>query len=287
MSLNYEKLLAHRPPEVAVSYGKRDCIVYALGIGLGMDPVDPGQLKFVYERDLVAFPTMAAVLGWMGPLRDPEFGIDNRMIVHADLKVTLHRPLQAEGMLTARSRIRDVIDKGPGNAAIIQSTRELLAADGTPVATIDSSSMARKHGGFGGKATSPEPAPIPDRAPDLTCDLATPPNLAALYRLNGDANPLHIDPALAKQAGFARPILHGAATFGIAAHAVLRTVADYDPSRLASIEARFARPVFPGDTLRTEMWRDGANVAFRCRVVERDGRASDEVVVNNGRAVVR
>ena len=282
MALNYEKLMAYRPADVPVSYGKRDCILYALGIGLGMDPVSPGELKFVYERGLVAFPTMAAVLGWMGRLTDPQFGVDERMVVHGDLKVTLHRPLPVEATLTGRSRIKDVIDKGAGNAAIIQVVRDLLAEDGTPVATVDSSTFARKHGGFGGKPTAPEPAPIPDRAPELSCDLPTPPNLAILYRLNGDENPLHIDPERAKAAGFPRPILHGAATFGIAAHAVLRTVADYDPARLASIEARFARPVFPGETIRTEMWRDGATVAFRCRVVERD-----EVVVNNGRAVLR
>jgi acyl dehydratase len=282
MALNYEKLIAYRPADVPVSYGKRDCILYALGIGLGMDPLASGELKFVYERDLAAFPTMASVLGWMGRLTDPAFGIDHRLVVHADLKVTLHRPLRAEGKLIGRSRIRDVIDKGAGNAAIIQVTRELLAEDGTAVATVDSSTMARQHGGFGGKATAPEPAPIPERAPELICDLPTPPNLALLYRLNGDDNPLHVDPERAKAAGFPRPILHGAATFGIAAHAVLRTAADYDPARLAGIEARFARPVFPGDTIRTEMWRDGATVSFRCRVVARD-----EIVVNNGRAVLR
>jgi acyl dehydratase len=282
MALNYEKLMVYRPADVPASYGKRDCILYALGIGLGMDPVHPGELKFVYERDLQAFPTMAAVLGWMGRLTDPEFGIDERMVVHGDLKVTLHRPLQPEGKLIGRSRIRDVIDKGPGNAAIIQTVRDLIGEDGTVVATVESSTFARKHGGFGGKPDAPEPAPIPDRAPELTCDLPTPPNLALLYRLNGDENPLHIDPERAKVAGFPRPILHGAATFGVAAHAVLRCAADYDPARLLSIEARFAKPVFPGETIRTEMWRDGGRIAFRCRVVERD-----EVIVNNGRAILR
>ena len=282
MPLNYEKLMAYRPADVPARYGKRDCILYALGIGLGMDPVHPGELKFVYERDLQAFPTMAAVLGWMGRLTDPQFGIDERMIVHGDLKVTLHRPLQAEGKLIGRSRIRDVIDKGPGNAAIIQTVRDLVGDDGTVVATVESGTFARKHGGFGGKPDAPAPAAIPDRAPELTCDLTTPPNLALLYRLNGDENPLHIDPERAEAAGFPRPILHGAATFGIAAHAVLRCAADYDPARLLSIEARFAKPVFPGETIRTELWRDGGRIAFRCRVVERD-----EVVVNNGRAVLR
>ena len=112
-------------------------------------------------------------------------------------------------------------------------------------------------------------------------DLPTPPNLALLYRLNGDENPLHADPERAKVAGFDRPILHGAASFGVAAHAVLRTVADYRPERLASIEARFSKPVFPGETIRTEMWRDGSVVSFRARVVERD-----VIALNNGRAEV-
>ena len=259
MGLNYERIMAYRPADIAVSYGARDCILYALGIGLGMDPLDPGALKFVYERaGLEAFPTMAVVLGWPGRMTDPAFGVDERLVVAGDLKVVLHRPLAAEAQLVSRPRIREVIDKGPGNAAIILNTRDLVAADGTPVATVDSSTFARKHGGFGGKVTeTPVPPAVPQRAPEKICDLPTPPNLALLYRLNGDENPLHADPERAKVAGFDRPILHGAASFGIAAHAVLRTVADYRPQRLASIEARFSRPVFPGDTIRTEMWRDG------------------------------
>jgi acyl dehydratase len=114
------------------------------------------------------------------------------------------------------------------------------------------------------------------------CDLPTPPNLALLYRLNGDENPLHADPERAKVAGFDRPILHGAASFGIAAHAILRTVADYRPERLASIEARFSKPVFPGETIRTEMWVEGDRVSFQCRVVARDA-----IVLSNGLMTLR
>ena len=284
MGLNYERIMAYRPADIAVSYGPRDCILYALGIGLGMNPLDRGELKFVYERfGLEAFPTMAVVLGWPGRMTDPAFGVDEKLVVAGDLRVILHRPLAPEAKLVSRPRIREVIDKGPGNAAIILNTRDLTAPDGTLVATVDSSTFARKHGGFGGKVTeTPPPPAVPQTPPQIVCDLPTPLNLALLYRLTGDENPLHADPERAKVAGFDRPILHGAASFGIAAHAVLRTCAEYEPARLASIEARFARPVYPGDTIRTEMWRDGANVAFRCRV-----DARDEVVVNNGRAVLR
>jgi len=284
MALNYERLMAYRPADIAVHYGARECILYALGIGLGMDPLDPGQLKFVYERaGLAAFPTMGVVLGWPGRLTDPAFGVDERLVVAGDLKVVLHRPLPPEGRLTSRPRIREVIDKGAGNAAIILNTRDLVGADGAPVATVDSSTFARKHGGFGGKVTeTPAPHAVPTTSPDQVCDLPTPPNLALLYRLNGDENPLHADPQRAEVAGFERPILHGAASFGIAAHAVLRTVAGYQPERLAAIEARFSKPVFPGETIRTEMWVAGGRISFQCRVVGRN-----DVVLSNGLAVLR
>jgi acyl dehydratase len=284
MGLNYERIMAYRPADIAVSYGERESILYALGIGIGMDPMDPGALKFVYERaGLQAFPTMAVVLGWPGRMTDPAFGIDEKLVVAGDLKVVLHRPLAAQARLTSRPRVKEVIDKGPGGAAIVLNTRDLIAEDGTPVATVDSSTFARKHGGFGGKVTeTPTPPAVPQTAPEKICDLPTPPNLALLYRLNGDENPLHADPERATVAGFERPILHGAASFGIAAHAVLRSVADYRPERLASIEARFSKPVFPGDTIRTEMWPQGERVAFQCRVLGRN-----DIVLSNGLAVLR
>jgi acyl dehydratase len=284
MALNYERIMAHRPADIAVEYGERECILYALGIGIGMEPVDAGDLKFVYERaGLAAFPTMAVVLGWPGRMTDPAFGIDERLVVAGDLRVVLHRPLAPKAKLVSRPRVREVIDKGPGNAAIILNTRDLLGEDGTRVATVDSSTFARKHGGFGGKVTeSPPQHAVPETAPQVVCDLPTPPNLALLYRLSGDENPLHADPERAKVAGFDRPILHGAASFGIAAHAILRTVADDRPERLAAIEARFSRPVFPGDTIRTEMWRHGDEVSFQCRVPARDG-----IVLSNGLARLR
>src|SRR5262249_5069080 len=200
-----------------------------------------------------------------------------------DLKVVLHRPLAPKASLVSRPRVKEVIDKGPGNAAIIQATRDLIGEDGAPVATVDSSAFARKHGGFRGQATEP---PVPHGGAQATRekigDRPTPPNLALLYRLNGDENPLHADPQRAKDAGFERPILHGAASFGIAARAILREYADYRPERLKSIEARFSRPVFPGDTIRTEMWREGERISFQCRVVSRN-----DLVLSNGLAMLR
>ena len=132
------------------------------------------------------------------------------------------------------------------------------------------------------RANSPPLHKLPERAPDLVCDLATRPEAALIYRLSADRNPLHVDPEVAKAAGFPRPILHGLGTFGVVGHALLKSLCGYDPDRLASIAGRFSAPVFPGETIRTEMWRDGAVVSFRALVPERN-----VVAMNNGRAEVR
>jgi acyl dehydratase len=155
-------------------------------------------------------------------------------------------------------------------------------ATGERIATATQTTFCRGDGGFGGPPREAPPVhAIPERPPDHVCDLTTRPETALIYRLSGDPNPLHVDPAVAKAAGFPRPILHGLATFGIAGHAILKTVCGYDPARLTAIAGRFSAPVFPGDTIRTELWRDGAVVSFRARVVERD-----VVALNNGRAEV-
>jgi hypothetical protein len=203
MPLNYERIMAYRPADQAVSYGPRDCIIYALGIGIGMDPMDQGQLKFVYEKNLTAFPTLAAVLGRLTGLDDPAFGVDPRMTVAAALKVVLHEPLATTAELLSRPRVREVIDKGPNSAAIIEITRELRTGDGRLVATVDNSNLARKHGGFGGKVTEvTAPHQVPATPPHRVIELPTPPNLALLYRLTGDMNPLHVDPEHARAVGF-------------------------------------------------------------------------------------
>ena len=282
MPLDYQRIMAYRPADIPIDYGPRDCIIYALGIGIGMDPMDWGQLKFVYEKELTAFPSMGVILGRHGPLLRPEFGVDQRMMVAAALRLVLHEPLAVAGKLTARPRVREVIDKGPDSAAIIEMTRDLLGPDGRLVATVDNSTLVRKHGGFGGKMREiAPPHEVPTHAPDAVVELVTPPNLALVYRLNGDENPLHADPDRARSVGFPRPILHGAATFGIASHAVVRHIG-YRAEDLASIEARFVRPVYPGDTLRTELWRSGNRISFQCSALGRDG-----LVLNNGLATLR
>ena len=280
--INYEKLKAYDTGDVQVQYGPRDCIIYSLGIGVGLDPMDKEQIRFVYERGLEAFPTMAGVIGWVGRSlsTNPEFGVDEKRVVAAEQRIVLHRALKTEDSLVSRTRVKEVIDKGEGGGAIIQAERRLTDKSGALVATIETSTFARGQGGFGGPVTeSPAVHKLPEGEPELTCDLPTAPNQAILYRLSGDENPLHVDPERAKVAGFPKPILHGLGTYGVAAHAILRTVAKYDTARFKSMEARFVKPVFPGDTIRTEMWIKGEDVSFRCRVVERN-----EIVLGNGLA---
>jgi len=282
MAIDYEKLLNWPVPEVVHTYTKRDVMLYALGIGLGGDPVDRGQLRYVYELDLVAMPSMAVVLGYPGFwVKDPGTGVDWKRVVHGEQSLRILKPLPIEGTVVGKTKVEAIIDKGAGKGAIIYARRDISdQASGEVLATVSMSTFCRGDGGFGGPTgPSPKPHAPPERPPDLSCDLATIQQAALLYRLNGDYNPLHADPEVAKAAGFDRPILHGLCTFGVATHAILRSCCDYDPHALHAIDARFSAPVYPGETIRTEIWREADGVSFRARAVERD-----VVVLNNGRA---
>ena len=268
--IDANRILQFDPGELDASYDAQACMRYALSIGIGMQPTDALELAFVFERGLLAFPTMPSVLGWPGRLTDPAYGIDHRMVVASDLDVELLRPLQTAEQLTTRPRVAHVIDRGAGEAAIIGFERTLRTADGTAVAIVRNHIIARGQGGFGGSPEGLErPHALPDLPPDRNCDLRTPPNLALLFRLHGDTNPIHVDPVLASKAGFPAPLLHGAASFGVAAYALVRTVLGGDPRRFRRLRARFGKPFFPGETLRTEMWLRGDEVSFRCLSVER------------------
>jgi acyl dehydratase len=283
MAIVYDKLMALQIPPAEESYAPKDCMLYALGVGLGHDPTNEDELAFVYEKNLKVLPTMATVLGYGGSwVRNT--GIDYVKVVNGEQGFTLHRPLKGQGILVGRTRILEVIDKGAGKGALILYERKVTdKATGELIATITGTAFCRGDGGFGGPPReAPAPHPLPTRAPDAICDFGTRPEAALIYRLSGDYNPLHAEPAFAKAAGFDRPILHGLGTFGVSGHALLKTMCGYDPARLISFSCRFSAPVFPGETIRTEMWRDGDVVSFRARVVERD-----LIAINNGRAEVR
>ena len=282
MTVVYEKLLALDIPEVVQTYAEKDAILYALGLGLGHDPLNADELPFVYEKSIKLLPTFAVVLGWPGFwARDLDTGIDWVKLVAGEQGLVLHRPLAPRGTVIGKTRVTEIIDKGLGKGALVYSERVVVdKASGERIATATQTTFCRGDGGFGGPPREAPPVhAIPERAPDHVCDLPTRPETALIYRLSGDPNPLHVDPAVAKAAGFPRPILHGLATFGIAGHAILKSLCGYDPARLTAIAGRFSAPVFPGETIRTELWCDVAEVSFRARVIERD-----VIALNNGRA---
>lgn len=285
MSLDYERIKNWSFADIRHEYGKRDCILYALGIGLGSDPVDPSQLQFVYEKNLLAFPTMSSILCYPGFwMQDPATGIDWVRLVHGEQRSVWHKPLKTEAVLTGKTHISHVIDKGADKGALVIAERNMYDEDNALVATIRQSTFCRADGGFGQGDAAPEPLPrVPQRAVDIAFEVKTAPNSAILYRLNADPNPLHIDPEIARAAGFERPILHGLCTYGHAARAILHTCCDEDPGRLYRFDARFSAPVYPGDTLACEIWREGTKaVHFQVRAKERD-----VVVLSNGYAELR
>jgi acyl dehydratase len=272
-------------PDIVHHYTERDTMLYALGLGFGADPMDRGALRFVYEKDLQAVPTMATVMGSPGIWwRDPKTGADFVKLVHGEQDVRLLRPLAPQGTLVARNRVLSLTDKGAGKGALAVVLRSLIdAASGETVAESRNATFLRGDGGFseasGISDPGPEPLPrVPARLADLEASFGTRTEAALIYRLSGDVNPLHVDPDVAAKAGFERPILHGLCTYGMAARAVIERVLGCEAVRLKRLAVRFTSPVWPGETVRYELWRESdALLRLRASV---DARQT--VVLDNG-----
>ena len=209
-------------------------------------------------------------------------GINYVKMLHATQAVTFDRPVPVDGKVLVDSRVTDAFDKGERGALIMTETVIRDEKSGERIARMDVGIIARADGGFGGPTEgAPEPHPLPDRAPDISLDFPTQPIQALLYRLCRDRNPMHVDPKVAATGGFHQPVLHGLCTYGMACRAVLITYADYDPARIRSHDARFASPVFPGDMVTFDLWRDGDTVSFAGRV-----KARNVTVITNGKTVI-
>ena len=270
MPMRPDLILAHRFPEIRHEYTARDAILYALGAGLGRDPVAPDDLVFLWEENLAVLPTFAATLCTPGLwLRAPEFGIDFGKLVHAEQAATFHAPLPAAAETVGSARVALLADRGPGRGAVVALEREIRdAASGTLYCTLRQTLFLRGDGGFGGPS-APNPASIvPERQPDTRAEFAVDPRAALIYRLSGDPNPLHIDPEAARRAGFDRPILHGLASYAIAGIAVSRACG-FSPIRIAGLQCRFSSVVFPGDQLEFRIWRRDGVAVFQGFVGER------------------
>jgi len=280
MPFTERSLKAYPIPEVEHRITAHDCMLYSLSVGMGEDPMDPGQLRYVYEDHLVANPLMANVLAYPGFwMKAPETGVDWHHVLHGEQYFELHRPLPVSATLVGRTRVIGINDRGEGKGAFVYSRREVTdQATGEAVCTIEQTTVCRADGGCGGSDPAPRtPHATPERPADSICDIPISPRAALLYRLNGDRNPLHADPEVARKAGYPQPILHGLCTLGHAGHAILKTACGYDAARLKSMAVRFTSPVFPGETLRTEIWHEDGGVFYRSRALERD-----LVVLGNG-----
>lgn len=283
MALNYDNLIASSVSNLQLSYGDAETMLYAQSVGFGRDPVDMKELSFVYEQGqpLRTVPSMASVL--VPDMFPPDLGWDFAHVLHAEQRLTLHRPLPPAADLLVSKRIVDVFDRGPKHGAVILFEADgRLAKDDTAMFSLGMTVIARGDGGFGGRpGAGPPPHRAPRRDPDLSCDSSTRIDQSLLFRLNGDRNPLHADPRVAESAGFPVPILHGLCTYGIACRAILQTICDYDYTLINGFDARFSAPVIPGDTIRTNMWQDGNIVSFQCIALERDA-----IVLRNGKCTL-
>jgi len=278
MAINPEVLLTYKVEDVRQQYTGKDSAFYALSVGMGRDPLNERRLVFVDpakgEGQLV-LPSMALVIGYPGFwMVRPDTTVDPTRILHGSQSVEWHRPLPPAGEVIGRTRVTRVIDRGK-HGMVVSERKIIDAATEEPYATLTQVHVLLGQGGFGGDTEAlPAPHQSPAGEPYWTVDVPTTRDQALFYRLNGDLFELHSDPQMARKAGFQRPILHGMCVAGIATQVLMGLHANDDPSRLKGLDLRFSSPVYPGDTIRIEAWKDGA---FQARCVERD-----ELVLSSG-----
>lgn len=279
MPIDIEKLMSFEIPVGRQVVTPEAIALYALSVGVGRDPLNGDQLDYVDPlRGPVVMPSMVLTMAhpgfWMA---DPRSGVDAGAVLHASQSFAILGELPRSGMVKSHSRVTEVFDKGAGGAALICAVTDLHDQSDRAFARLERVTFVRNGGGFGGRPAPARPREtVPDTAPDHVVDLGTDPYQALIYRLNGDLNPLHSDPAVAARAGFAMPILHGLCTMGVVTHALLAARAGYRSEALRSLRLRFCSPVFPGETIRTEIWKSGR---FRALVPARE-----TVVVDDGSA---
>ncbi|MGQ0824431.1 MAG: MaoC/PaaZ C-terminal domain-containing protein [Actinomycetota bacterium] len=264
------------------SWDHKDALLYALGVGAGQTDPTGFELEFTTENSQDTpqrvLPTFPVIVG-MGAGRMPSFGDFNwAMLVHGEQAIEVFGPIPAEGTVVSTTRIVGIYDKGSGALAVME-TESKYKDTGAPAFNVRFGAFVRGEGGFGdsrGDALPTRPK-VPERAPDAETTYGTRSDQALLYRLSGDRNPLHSDPAFAKLAGFPKPILHGLCTYGFTGRALLYTLCGSDAAKFRAMDARFSKPVMPGDTLTVKMWNEGSGEAL-FQTVTQDGT----VVIDGG-----
>lgn len=264
---------------------EKDAILYALGLGCASDGPLGKDLDFVYEKRLRPLPTILATFGRGGAwTRNPALGLHWQHILHAGQSLQIHEPVPLCTPLICETSVEDIVDKGADRGCFISFRKAVMTEQGRKaIATAGVTIFLPKDGGFGGKSSpSPPRLEMPQRKPDHQIETVTGANQALIYRLSGDLNPLHVDPEVARLSGVDTPILHGLCTYGIAGTAIVRSLCDYQPTRLRLIDVRFTAPVFPGETIVTEIWQtEDGHIRFRCIAKERQ-----KVVIDDGAAII-
>ncbi|MBF6160124.1 MaoC family dehydratase N-terminal domain-containing protein [Nocardia cyriacigeorgica] len=260
-------------PSREFAWTASDVQLYQLGLGAGARWSDPAELRYLDDRTPQVLPTFATVAQTLHETEPPKVSfpgidIDLAKVVHGHQEIEVHRPIPAAGKATSTGRISEIWDKG--SAAVVVQEHTITGSDGAPLWTARSSIFAKGEGGFGGERGPSTKSELPDRAPDFDVTTPTLPQQALLYRMLGDRNPLHSDPEFARAAGFPNPILHGLCTYGIVCKTATDTVLDSDASRVTGFRARFAGVLYPGETIRTRIWRGEGELIIGASVVERD-----------------
>jgi acyl dehydratase len=265
------------------TWSDEDVILYHLGIGAGVPPTDPDELRYVYEGDLRVLPTYVSIPQFpvmMSMGFAPGFDIDLAMILHGEHEIVIHETIPSSGTVTQTGRVTDVFDKGKGALAVVEVV-SVLEKTGQPLFTNRARIFIRGEGGFGGDSGPSTAETIPERDPDHVVESTTMPQQALLYRMaSGDKNPLHVDPGFAAFAGFDRPILHGLCTYGIVAKAAVDRAVESGPEAVASFRARFSGVVYPGETLVTRIWEEGDHLAITAEVEERSANVLSNGVID-------
>ncbi|MEU4706455.1 MaoC/PaaZ C-terminal domain-containing protein [Nocardia salmonicida] len=273
MPIDLATALGAALPAREFSWTPTDVQLYHLGLGAGARPTDPAELAYLDDRAPQVLPTFATVAPTLGETEPPRVSfpgieIDLAKVVHGHQEVEVHKPIPATGKAVSVGRIAEIWDKG-ANAVIVQE-HTVTGSDGEPLWTVRSSIFAKGEGGFGGERGPSTRTELPDRAPDAELLTPTLPQQALLYRLSGDRNPLHSDPEFARGAGFPAPILHGLSTYGTVCKAITDALLDSDATRVGGFRAKFAGVLYPGETLRTKVWREADHLIAVVTVVERD-----------------
>ncbi len=286
MPIDRDKALGASLGESQGCYEQDDVILYHLGIGAGFAATDERELEYTYEKKLKVLPSFGVVAGGSfssrargkgggGGLRKvPGLEFNPAMLLHGEQAIELHQPLPPSASFTSSSRIAEIYDKG--KAALVILETESKDESGKPFFTVRMSLFLRGEGGFGGPSGPAAANERPEREPDGVIESQTLPQQALLYRLCGDKNPLHADPAFAKMGGFDRPIIHGLCSYGIVCKAIVDAVLDGDVARVARYQARFRGVAFPGETYLTSYWKEGDKV-----VLEAKSRERDAVIISN------